>query len=378
MGYSVSPNDGPVACYNGPKTWQLGWTSDRNAEIEIGGLDMAAYSLIGQSDYAIAANSGAVVVLKIKDPVGDTDYYVTYNRASGINAGTREAGDFVLVHAGESSTSGSTGQSWLLARLQAGGTAAGQPGDEAAGFFGLPGSDTVIQVGEIDAATGTADITVGPPGAPTMAPTCAPSQAQVIVEVLTDNYPADTSWTVTQDDVVVKSSLEYDRANWYRSTVFCLPSSSCTATFTIVDTFGDGLCFGDEGYYMVSADGVLAVNSTECPGFRYTEVTDLNLCAPTPTPAPTGCLTTWVRPEDRTPPNSEPPQEACAATTMGQFSVDCLRRPNYASGYLDKVDGLSVLECADLCLSKFACKSFTLVPSNGRCQLYAKLCKDLN
>ena len=63
---------------------------------------------------------------------------------------------------------------------------------------------------------------------------------------------------------------------------------------------------------------------------------------------------------------------------MGQFSVDCLRRPNYASGYLDKVDGLSVLECADLCLSKFACKSFTLVPSNGRCQLYAKLCKDLN
>jgi len=41
MGYSVSPNDGPMACYNGPKTWQLGWTSDRNAEIEIGGLDMA-------------------------------------------------------------------------------------------------------------------------------------------------------------------------------------------------------------------------------------------------------------------------------------------------------------------------------------------------
>ena len=81
-------------------------------------------------------------------------------------------------------------------------------------------------------AAGAADITVGPPGAPTaspiMAPTCAPSQAQVIVEIMADTYPGDTSLTVIQDNVVVKSSREYALQNWYRSTVFCLPSSPCT------------------------------------------------------------------------------------------------------------------------------------------------------
>ena len=111
---------------------------------------------------------------------------------------------------------------------------------------------------------------------------------------------------------------------------------------------------------------------------------------PTPsptTPPTTGCVTTFVRPEDRFThsncadhPDYVRPHflEACAGTTMDQFSVECNRRPVFASGYLDRVDGLSVLECADLCLRKFACKSFTLVPSYGRCQLYAKLCKDLD
>ena len=63
---------------------------------------------------------------------------------------------------------------------------------------------------------------------------------------------------------------------------------------------------------------------------------------------------------------------------MDKFTVECNRRPSFASGFLDIVDGLSVLQCADLCLRKFACKSFTLIPTNGRCQLYAKLCKDLD
>ena len=50
-----------------------------------------------------------------KDQGSDRRHYVTYyNRASGINAGTREAGNLVLVHSGNSIEGGSTGQSWLL------------------------------------------------------------------------------------------------------------------------------------------------------------------------------------------------------------------------------------------------------------------------
>ena len=78
-----------------------------------------------------------------------------------------------------------------------------------------------------------------------MAPTCAPSQAQVIVEIMTDNFPGDTSWTVIQDDVVVKSSREYALQNWYRSTVFSFHRRPVrTAAFTIVDSFLDGFCCG--------------------------------------------------------------------------------------------------------------------------------------
>ena len=69
--------------------------------------------------------------------------------------------------------------------------------------------------------------------------------------------------------------------------------------------------------------------------------------------------------------------EACATTTMARFTAQCNRRPTFVSSYMDQVDSLSVTACADLCLSRFSCRSFTHLESNGRCQLYAKPCKDI-
>ena len=90
-----------------------------------------------------------------------------------------------------------------------------------------------------------------------------------------------------------------------------------------------------------------------------------------PTPSPTACEDTFVFPPSQT-------EEGCAATAMARFTKQCHRRPNFASGYLDRVDGLSVTGCADLCLSRFSCRSFTHIDSSGRCQLYAKPCKNLD
>jgi len=42
---------------------------------------------------------------------------------------------------------------------------------------------------------------------------------------------------------------------------------------------------------------------------------------------------------------------------------------------MHSVNGLSVTACADLCLGRFSCKSFTHKESNGKCQLYAKIYK---
>ena len=90
--------------------------------------------------------------------------------------------------------------------------------------------------------------------------------------------------------------------------------------------------------------------------------------SPSPSPSPTEC-------EDTYPPSQT--EEACATTTMARFTKQCFRRPTYVSSYMHLVDGLSVTACADLCLSRFSCRSFTHRDSNGRCQLYAKPCKDV-
>ena len=91
-----------------------------------------------------------------------------------------------------------------------------------------------------------------------------------------------------------------------------------------------------------------------------------------PTPSPTACEDTFVYPPSQT-------MEACAATvdgTLARFTKQCNRKPAFASSYLDKEDDLSATACADLCLSRFSCRSFTHRESDGKCQLYAKICKD--
>merc|ERR1711862_916042 len=71
--------------------------------------------LIGLADYStLDASSGDVVMVKIKGY--SVDYYISFNRKTGINKGTYEGGNQVLVHsrAGDGYT-----VSYLLAKLSA-------------------------------------------------------------------------------------------------------------------------------------------------------------------------------------------------------------------------------------------------------------------
>jgi hypothetical protein len=114
MGYSYAGSDTPIMCFNGAKNWQLGWYSDRHSVATP--LDSTWQGqLVGVSDYG-TSNSTQSVVLQI--PTTSLDYYVAYNRNTGINSGTVEGGNQVMI------TSRSVGTGYapssLVAKLNAG------------------------------------------------------------------------------------------------------------------------------------------------------------------------------------------------------------------------------------------------------------------
>lgn len=95
--------------------------------------------------------------------------------------------------------------------------------------------------------------------------TCTEDQMKVVVKIKTDDYPDDVSWTLTNDcegskvynpNVYVSEDAEY-------SHTYCLPSRSAI-TFTIEDSYGDGLCCSEgDGGYEILVDGAVVISGGE-------------------------------------------------------------------------------------------------------------------
>ena len=85
-------------CFNGVKSWQLGWYEDASKTFDTN-VDGGLWSgqLVGVAGY----NNGGLadnqkVVVKIETGT-NKDYFVQYNRKTGINSGTLEAGNLVTI-----------------------------------------------------------------------------------------------------------------------------------------------------------------------------------------------------------------------------------------------------------------------------------------
>ena len=100
QGFSYPEDDGPVMCFNGAKTYQLGWYSQYHVDLPISGSFNWNGNLVGFAEKASASSSDKMIVRIISST---TDYYIHFNRKIGMNIGTEEGGDQVLV------TSRSTG-----------------------------------------------------------------------------------------------------------------------------------------------------------------------------------------------------------------------------------------------------------------------------
>jgi hypothetical protein len=119
MGYSYSQDDGPVMCFNAAKSSRFSWYNNKELS-----FDNESWSgkVVGLADYNVAA-ADHNVLLKIRSKDGNNDaktLSVTYNRKIGINSGTLEAGDQLMVVETETSTRYSP--STLLAKLSNGET----------------------------------------------------------------------------------------------------------------------------------------------------------------------------------------------------------------------------------------------------------------
>jgi len=98
MGESFVEASGPFMCFNAAKSWQLGWYQDRNIEISLGGSKESLVwqgKLYGVDDYENIDDISALVAkIEISN---DEDYYMMYNSKKGINVGTMNFGDKVVI-----------------------------------------------------------------------------------------------------------------------------------------------------------------------------------------------------------------------------------------------------------------------------------------
>ena len=151
MGYSYSQDDGPKMCFNAAKNWQLGWYASRQLLFED---KIWNGRLIGQVDHEnLNADPDDKVVIKL-NTASNTDYYLMFNRKAGVNAGTVEGGNQVMI-VSQPGEGNSPGQSVLLSKMNAG------------GFYTIPnfdnsGLELTVTVNSIDISVspGYADITI--------------------------------------------------------------------------------------------------------------------------------------------------------------------------------------------------------------------------
>ena len=93
QGISYNRDDTPTMCFNGVKTWRLGWYASHHVDIPVAGNSTWTGDLVGFAENG-AALASSKMIIRIRSSV---DYYIHFNRKIGNNFETLEGGDQVLV-----------------------------------------------------------------------------------------------------------------------------------------------------------------------------------------------------------------------------------------------------------------------------------------
>ncbi|HRI50714.1 MAG TPA: hypothetical protein PLW65_11080, partial [Pseudomonadota bacterium] len=103
-----------------------------------------------------------------------------------------------------------------------------------------------------------------------------PGQSTVVITVNPDNYPAEISWTLKDAGNNIIASDNTITGGVANITTVCIPNTSCV-TFTMFDSFGDGICcaYGN-GSYTVTLNGTLVASGAS---YASQQATSFN-CGP--------------------------------------------------------------------------------------------------
>lgn len=105
-------------------------------------------------------------------------------------------------------------------------------------------------------------------------PMCQTSDLDIELTIMTDTWGSETSWNFTNEDGVVLASVEagsYESSTTYTAAV-CAPEGSMM-TFTIADTYGDGI-YSPNGYWVYVCGNQVAQGDAFGSGASHTfEVT---------------------------------------------------------------------------------------------------------
>ena len=256
MGFSYAADDAPVQCFNNVKHWQLGWYADKH--VIVNPLEENAWEgdLVGFVDYDTAGN-GKDVILKIEGH--NKDYFIGFNRLSGINRGNAEvdARDKITI---QSVGAGTNGESNLEAKLDIGETF-------LISHFGGTDSEVFVKVENIDfnANPPYATISVRKPmcssnidcddNSSCTTDTCNTETGMCVhtpndkcagfmeMVLLTDQYPNETKWRIIDNcknnDIVMSGEGYKEKFTEYEEKGDFSPSQY---TFEIEDTYGGKIC----------------------------------------------------------------------------------------------------------------------------------------
>ena len=246
MGFSYDEDDTNM-CFNPAKNWQLGWYNDQAESINP--LDdkndpVQQFTLNGVSDYG--KNKKALVVLQLNQPDSEKDYYIGYNRMDGINRDTVEDENMVTIIRKEGGLPTEYGQSMKVAKLNLGQSYVIE------NFNGQDGSSVEIKfVASLDGKDATIEV-VDVAKASEIAPMEAEPYATYTIELTTDRYPDDNTWSIVEDGGIGRvyaTNPKYTEQLKLYTTEVRLPYNK-NYKFVIEDVYEDGLCCGQgEGSY---------------------------------------------------------------------------------------------------------------------------------
>ena len=219
------------------------WTADRTTGFTISTTDVGSGTRILL--YSTTNNNiapGIEPILNVRFSINDDAY-----------------GDDVLIYFNEVTVSDSIGGIYWISELDTGMVTV------FPGYMEEP--HNLIAVSGLD---GEVPLNWNPPIGP------IPPSVPFTVEILTDNYPGETSWDLVHvdGDSVVASIITGELIDLATLYTWDLDIPSGGYVFTIYDTFGDGICCAyGEGYYRLILNGIEIATGGE---FTATESVTFN------------------------------------------------------------------------------------------------------